>query len=396
MKKETQIVQAGRNPGKQAGSVNTPIYQTSTVIFPTIEDYTSAGKGKLFYSENEGGTAVDFSYGIAGTPTTFALQKALKILEKGDDCVIVPSGLSAITTSLLAFLKANDHLLMVDSVYGPTRRFCTKILSKLGVEITYYDPLIGGAIKKLVKKNTKVIFLESPGSLTFEVQDVPAIVKVAKSAGITTIIDNSWATPMFFNPLELGVDVSIQAITKYIGGHSDLILGAIITKGKAGEEIINAYRNLGITASPHDCWLALRGLRTMAARLERQQKSTAKIVSWIKKRPEVTRVLFPADSHDPGYKLWKKLYKGSASLFSIVLKEKITKKSANKLINSLKLFGIGASWGGYESLVINFDPSTIRTATKWQEKGQCIRFYIGLEDPDDLIKDLENGFSKAF
>lgn len=394
MKKETQIIQEGRRPVKQQGAVNPPLYQTSTILFPTIESYNAAVSGEPHYEGSKLGSTLDYSYGISGTPTTFELQDVLKKLELGDYCAITSSGLSAITTCLFALLNKGDHILMVDTVYGPTRRFCLKELKKYGVETTYYDPRIGSGIEKLIQKNTRAIFLESPGSLTFEVQDVPAIVKVAKKHRITTIIDNSWATPLFFTPLEHGVDISIQAVTKYIAGHSDLLLGAIIGKNNTKNKILNAYRNLGINSSPHDCWLALRGIRSLAARLERQQRTTEKIIKWIGKRKEVKKILYPAHSKSPDYKLWKKLYNGSASLFTLVFQEKYSKKSIYKLINSLKLFGIGASWGGYESLITEVTPSSIRTAVKWEEKGECVRFYIGLEDADDLIDDLNSGFLK--
>lgn len=395
MKKETKIIHSGRNYKKQAGCVNPPLYQASTILFPTLEDYHAAERGVPYYEETKQGSAHDYGYGINGTPTTFALQDVLRQLEGGDECVITQSGLSAITTALLSFVESGDHILVVDTVYGPTRRFCNKELKKIGVEVTYYDPEIGSDIAKLIKKNTRLIFLESPGSLTFEVQDVPAIVKIAKAKNITTIIDNSWATPLYFQPLALGVDVSIQAITKNISGHADVILGAIITKGKeAGKKVLSCYRVLGQSSSPADCWLALRGVRSLAARLERQQRTTDEVIKFLEGCKEVQKILYPAHPKFSGYKLWKKQFSGANSLFTIVLDKKYPQKNISAFINGLEFFGIGASWGGYESLAISFDPTEIRTATKWRENTPCLRFYIGQENAEDLIKDLEKGFKR--
>ncbi len=395
MKRKTRLVHKGRNPLLHGGSVNPPIYQTSTVIHPTLESYHAAERGKAYYEESQGGNALDFSYGTAGTPTTFALQEALRDLEGGEACVITSSGLSAITIALLSFLSAGDHLLMVDTVYGPTRRFCNKVLKRLNIDTTFYAPNIGAEISELIQDNTKIIFMEAPGSLTFEMQDVPAIVKVAKSKNIITMLDNSWATPIYFNPIEHGVDISLQAITKYIGGHSDIIMGAIITKGDdVTNKILSYYRNFGETAEPSSCYLALRGLRSLSARMERHQRSVFTILRWLKERPEVAKILYPALEGSPDYKRWKELFSGAASLFSVVLDKKYTQEQLSNMIDGMKYFGIGASWGGYESLVLDFDPSSIRTATKWEETGSCVRFYIGLEDTDDLIEDMGNAFDR--
>jgi len=395
MAKKTKIVTKGRNSKLHAGCVNPPIYQTSTVLFPDLASYHSAENGVRFYKETENGNAADYSYGIYGTPTTFALQDVLCELEGGDACVITSSGLSAITTTLLALLKSGDHILMVDTVYGPTRRFCNKELKKYGIETTYYDPTIGADIKNLIQKNTKMIFLESPGSLTFEIQDVPAIVKIAKENDIITVLDNSWATPLYFNPLKLGVDVSIQAVTKYIGGHSDLLLGAIITKGEAvTKRLFKSAQNLGVAASPYDCSLALRGIRSMAARMEMHQKNTNVVINAIKDNPKISKILYPAYEGDDFHELWKSQFKGAASLFSVVLDRKYSDAELANMIDNMELFGIGASWGGYESLVLNFDPSSIRTATKWTETASCVRFYIGLEDTEDLISDIKKALDR--
>ncbi len=393
MKKETLLTHSGRDPFNHSGAVNVPISQTSTILFPSAEEYHNAEKGKSCYPAAQKSGVSDPSYGTSGTPTNFALQDALCALEQGDYCALTSSGLSAITHALSAFLSAGDHLLMVDTAYGPTRRFCHNDLKKYGVEITYYDPHIGKDIASLIQKNTKVIFMESPGSLTFEVQDVPAIVAVAKKHNIVTMIDNSWATPLFFQPLSLGVDISIQAVTKYINGHSDVLMGAIITKGTSASNIIaKEIRYRGACNSAFDCYLALRGLRSLAARMNAHQANTKKVVDWIENIPQVKEIMYPAHKKSPDYALWKKQFTGAASLFSVVLDKKYSQKTLYKFMDSLKFFGIGASWGGYESLVLDFDPKPVRSATQWTEDNSCVRFYIGLESPEDLIIDLEKAF----
>lgn len=393
-KKATILVNAGRDSAKQQGAINPPIYQTSTVIFPSLEDYHEAENGRSVYAGKEGATLSDPSYGIGGTSTTFALQKALMELEGGEACIITPSGLSAITLALMSFTRAGDHILVADTVYGPTRRFCNLMLQRYGVEVTFYDPLIGKNIASLIQNNTVLVFLESPGSLTFEVQDVPAIVKVAQSKDIVTIIDNSWASGLFYNPLKQGVDVVIQALTKYISGHADIILGAVIAKKKHAGKIIKAYRNLGITASPQDCYKALRGLRTLEVRMKHQQGSALKIAKAVAANLKVSRVLYPALPGDPGHKLWKRDFSGAASIFSVVLKHRYTLKELALMVDGLKWFRVGCSWGGFESLVLDFDPSEVRSATAWKEENSCLRFYIGLEDAEDLLADLEQGFKR--
>lgn len=394
MKKDTLLTQLGRNPELHAGSVNMPLFQTSTVIFPTLKAYFDADKGKPYYELTKGAQPHDYGYGLGGTPTIFALQDALAKLEGAEACLLSPSGLSAITFTLTALLSPGDHILVTDSVYGPTRRFCNKELKRLGIETTYYDPLIGKEITKLCKPNTKIIFLEAPGSLTFEMQDVPAITKVAKAKNITTIIDNSWATPLFFKPFDHGVDISIQAITKYIGGHSDVLMGAVLCN-KAQFEVLNmSNRHYGLGVSPADCVQVLKGLRTLDVRLKKHEASALKIAGWVAKQMEVSRVLYPALPSDPGHKLWKRDFTGANGLFSFVLKKHYDFKAISAFIDGLELFGIGASWGGYESLAIYFDPITVRTAKPWKAEGSCIRLHIGLDNPDDLIKDLEKGLKR--
>ncbi len=383
LKKQTRLLQAGRSPKDNFGIVNPPVYHASTVTWPTIADLEHANK-----------TPYDgVRYGTRGTTTTFALEDAVTELENGYRSIAVCSGLTAVTAPLTAFLSSGDHILMVDSAYGPSRVFCDSNLNRFGIETTYYDPMIGAGIEALVKDNTKLIFLESPGSLTFEVQDVPAIVAVAKSRGITTIIDNTWAAGTYFRPLDHGVDVTVQAVTKYIGGHADLIMGVITTTEEAYLPVKRECSVLGIHAAPDDCFLALRGLRSMNARLALHQEHALKLANWLGGREEVARVLHPALPSCPGHEIWKRDFSGSSGLFSIVLKDSYSKQAVTAMVEGLDLFPIGYSWGGYESLIIPAYPQQSRTATKWKS-GPVVRIHAGLEDPDDLIADLEKGLAR--
>ena len=376
---DTEVLHIGRNPEKQYGFVNPAVYRGSTVLFPTVEALETANQ--------------DYVYGRKGTPTIRGLEEALAQLENGADCFLTPSGLSAITASLMAFVESGDHILVTDSVYSPTRRFCDKVLANLGIEITYYDPLIGSDISNLIKDNTKLVFTESPGSQTLEIQDIPAICSIAKARNLWVLTDNTWATPLYFKPFEYGVDVSIHAATKYIVGHADAMLGAITSNSAASPKIKAMHDNLGLCPGPEDAYLALRGLRTLSVRLKRHEKSALKIAQWLQHRPEVLRVLHPALETDPGHRLWQRDFKGSTGLFSIILRP-YSKCSIDEMLNSLRLFGMGWSWGGYESLIIPFNPSTYRTAIPWNFEGQPLRLHIGLDDPEDLINDLSEGFDK--
>jgi cystathionine beta-lyase len=375
----TRLVHSGREPARQHGFVNTPIYRGSTVIFPTVAALEANDQA--------------FTYGRLGTPTVRALEEAIAELEGGHRTLLTPSGLSAIATSLLAFLAAGDELLIVDSVYRPARRFCDNVLKRLGVTITYYDPLIGAEIEKLITKKTKVVFTESPGSQTFEVQDVPAIAKAAHAAGAVVILDNTWATPLYFKPFVHGADVSIQAATKYIGGHADIMLGAITMNEKSSAEVAKTHEDLGLCVGPEDVYLGLRGLRSLGVRLERHQKSALELARWLAERPEVARVIHPGLPSDPGHALWKRDFTGASGLFSIVLKP-VPRAKLGAMVDGLSLFGMGYSWGGFESLILPFDPSAYRTATKWKAEGPAIRLHIGLEDIDDLKADLDAGFAR--
>jgi cystathionine beta-lyase len=375
----TRLAHAGREPARQHGFVNTPIYRGSTVIFPTVAALEANDQA--------------FTYGRLGTPTVRALEEAIAELEGGHRTLLAPSGLSAIATSLLAFLGAGDELLIVDSVYRPARRFCDNVLKRLGVTVTYYDPLIGAGIEKLIGKKAKVVFTESPGSQTFEVQDIPAIAKAAHAAGCVVILDNTWATPLYFKPFVHGADVSIQAATKYIGGHADIMLGAITMNERSAAAIAKTHEDLGLCVGPEDVYLGLRGLRSLGVRLARHQQSALEMARWLAERPEVARVIHPGLAADPGHAVWTRDFAGASGLFSIVLKPVAHEKLA-AMLDGLSLFGMGYSWGGFESLILPFDPSAYRTATKWKAEGPAIRLHIGLEDIEDLKADLDAGFAR--
>jgi cystathionine beta-lyase len=383
MKKQTRLINAGRYPEINFGIVNPPVYHASTVLFPTVADLDKATENRY-----DG-----VFYGLNGTPTTFAFQEAVAELEGYTQAIAVPSGLAAIVATLLAFLEQDDHLLMVDSVYGPTRRFCDGMLKRFGVETTYYDPTIGAAIAELMRPETKVVFTESPGSLTFEIQDMPAIVKEAHAGGAKVIFDNTWSGGIFFSASKLGVDVSVQAATKYIGGHSDIMLGTIAMNDGDNFTIRDSVRDLGYGAAPDDCYLALRGLRTMNARLPIHQDSALKLAYWLSKRPEVERVLHPALPSCPGHETWKRDFTGSSGLFGVVLKNNFNKTHVANMLDHMQLFKIGYSWGGFESLIVPYDTHPPRSAQPWLS-GQLIRIHAGLESVDDMIDDLGSGFKR--
>jgi cystathionine beta-lyase len=375
----TELVTAGRDTQAQKGFVNPPIVRGSTVLYPTADDLHS----------HRG----EFQYGRHGTPTTRALQQALMALE-GPLCAgvgLAPSGLGAISTALLAVLKAGDHLLVIDSVYRPTRNFCDGMLKRYGVETTYFDPLAGAGIDRLMRPNTKAVLVEAPGSQSFEMPDIPAIAAVAHARGALVIDDNTWATPLYHRSLDQGVDISIQAATKYLGGHSDIMFGTISANARAWPQVSEAIRLLGICTGPDDVFLALRGIRTLAVRLAHHQRAALDMANWFATRPEVQRVLYPALASDPGHAIWKRDFTGATGLFSIVLKP-APQSAVDKFLDTLTLFGMGYSWGGFESLVIPFDCSSYRTATTWNPGGPTLRFHIGLENLDDLKADLERGF----
>jgi cystathionine beta-lyase len=379
-KPETRLVTAGRDTKAQKGFVNPAVFHGSTVLYPTAED--------LHAHRSE------FQYGRHGTPTTRALQDVLMALE-GPQCAgvgLAPSGLAAITTTLLSVLKAGDHLLVCDNVYRPSRNFCNGMLARYGVEITYFDPLIGGGIESLFKPNTKAVLIEAPGSQSFEMPDIPAIAAVAHARGALVIDDNTWATPLYHRSLDQGVDISMQAATKYIGGHSDIMFGTISANEKAWPLLAEGIRLLGVCAGPDDVFLALRGVRTLSVRLAQHHKSGLDMARWLAARPEVAKVLHPALESHPGHAIWKRDFTGASGLFSIVLKP-APQQAVDAMLDTVKLFGMGFSWGGFESLVIPFDCDLYRTATKWAPGGPTLRFHIGLENVDDLKADLDRGFA---
>ena len=362
------------------GFVNPPVHHVSTVLYPTAEDFLARRARYL--------------YGRRGTPTSEALENALRALE-GPECAgvaLLPSGLAAISTALLSVLEAGDHLLVTDSAYLPTRKFCDGVLTRYGIATTYYDPLIGGGIAALIQPNTRAVFVEAPGSLSFEIQDVPAIAQAAHAAGAVVLMDNTWATPLYFQAFDKGVDLSIQAATKYIGGHSDVMLGTVSANKATWERLADTVHTLGLCVGPDDIYLGLRGLRTMGVRLAQHHQAGLRVARWLAERPEIARVLHPAFESCPGHAVWRRDFAGASGLFSIVFKP-VAQAAVNAFLDELSLFGIGASWGGFESLAIPFDCTAIRTATKWAPGGPTVRIHIGLEDVDDLIGDLERGFA---
>ena len=379
----TRLSHAGRAATHSHGFVNPPVHRGSTLLVPDIATRKGSGANRF---------ARQLTYGVGGTPTHWPLEDVVAEIEGGTRCQIVSSGLAAVTTPLLAFLKSGDHLLMTDSAYGPTRNFCDGLLARFGVSTTYYHPCITpDALEKLFQPNTKVLFVESPGSHTFEVQDVPGLAKVAHAHGAKVLMDNTWGIH-HFQPFTHGVDVSIQALTKYVAGHSDIILGGITVNSEADWETLRGTSStLGQFASPDDCWLALRGVRTMAVRMERQQKSTLQVAAWLAEQPEVKQVLYPALPGAPGHELWKRDFTGACSLFGVVLQPQFSETAMHNMIESLDLFGIGASWGGYESLVLPTTGFLTRSAQSGDFGGNVMRLHIGLEAPDDLIEDLREG-----
>lgn len=376
---ETEVVHVGRKPFEQHGFVNTPVYRGSTVLYPTLEALKTRTQA--------------YTYGRRATPTTHALEEAIAHLEGGAATILTSSGLAAISTAILAFVNSGDHILIVDSVYQPARAFADKMLKRLGVETTYYDPLIGSDIDKLFRPNTRLVLVEAPGSQTFEMQDIPAIATAAHAKNIWVMADNTWATPLYCKPLALGADVSIQAATKYIVGHADAMLGAITVNARAAKLVDNAKEALGTCPGSEETYLGLRGMRTLAVRLERHQRSGIAVAEWLQSRPEVDRVLHPALPDDPGHAIWKRDFTGACGLFTAVLKP-ISENALAAFLDGLKFFGMGYSWGGYESLVVPFDPTPYRTATRWRGPGPALRFHVGLEAVDDLIADLAAGFER--
>jgi cystathionine beta-lyase len=375
-KSDTKLVTGGRRKEWRGKLVSAPVDRGSTVLFDDVAELHSARPGLGQYY-----------YGLHGWPTQWALAEALTELEPGAaGTALVETGLAAVTGALTAVLSAGDELLMVDSVYGPTRRFCDETLTRFGVAARYYDPLLGAEeLEALLSDTTRAIFLESPGSHTFEVQDVPGICAMAKRRGIATILDNTWATPLFFRAIEHGADISVQALSKYVGGHSDLLLGSITANADWYDRVQETVWQFGHAAAPDDAWLTSRGLRTLAVRLKRHEESALKVASWLAEQPQVARVLHPAFESCPGHDYWKRDFKGSAGLFAFALNGG-TSEARDRLIDNLELFEIGYSWGGFESLAVPGEPPRSATNPDWG--GPLVRLQIGLEDPEDLIADL--------
>jgi cystathionine beta-lyase len=375
-KTETKLVTGGRRKEWRGKLVNAPVDRGSTILFDDVAELRASapGLGKYYY-------------GLHGWPTQWSLAEALTGLEPGAaGTALAETGLAAVTAALTAVLETGDELLMVDSVYGPTRRFCDVVLKRFGITTRNYDPLASAEeLEAMLAGNSRAIFLESPGSLTFEVQDVPGICAMARRRGIVSLLDNTWATPLLFPAISHGVDISIQALSKYVGGHSDLLLGSITANAEYYERVQRAVWDFGHAAAPDDAWLTARGLRTLAVRLKRHEESALKVASWLAEQPKVARLLHPAFESCPGHRYWTRDFKGSAGLFSLVLNGG-DPAARDRLIDSLELFGIGYSWGGFESLATPAEPA--RTASKPDWGGPLVRLQIGLEDPDDLIADL--------
>ena len=381
LKPATTLVRTGRPHGPGVTSVNPPLVRASTFVFDTLAAFQTASK-----------TPFDQPfYGRVGTPTTFAFEEAMAELEGGHRAIATSSGVAAISAVLLAFLNRGDHLLVVDTVYEPVRRFCTRMLTRMGIETTFYDPALGAGIAGLIRPETKLIYMESPGSGTFDVQDVPAIVAVAQAAGIATAIDNTWATPLFFRPLEHGVDVSIHAATKYIVGHSDAMLGVITTNARVYDAVRRSTQDLGACAGIEECNLGLRGLRTLQVRLKQHEASAMTLAHWLADQPQIARVLHPGLPSCPGHAEWTRDFDGAAGLFAVELASH-DPQTMRAFIDALALFKIGFSWGGFESLVLPMHPES-RSLPRWKSLGPVVRLQIGLEDVGDLRADLEQALA---
>lgn len=376
----TRLALAGRNAEDSFGFVNPPIVRGSTVLYPNTEDFL-VRKAR-------------YTYGTDSNPTIDALLAAIDTIEGGAGSVVVPSGLMACTFPMLTFLSSGDHLLVPDSVYRPTRTFCDTMLTRMGVAVEYYDPLVGAGIEALFKPSTKAVWTEAPGSQTFEMQDIPAIVAAAKARGILVMMDNTWATPLFFDSHGHGVDITVQAGTKYYAGHSDVLIGTVSARTPDLYRTLRDAKNqMGLIIAPEDAFLTLRGMRTMSVRLKEQMPAGLEMARWLQQRPEVARVMHPALPDDPGHAIWRRDFTGASSLFAIELKP-VSMKAVAAMLDGLSLFGMGASWGGYESLVLPFDCKTYRTATTPDFAGPTVRIHVGLEDLDDLKADLDAGFAR--
>lgn len=379
----TELVHASSPSASRAGLLNPPVHRASTIVYDTVEEYI--GRHSRLYD--------GVIYGLYGTETTFALASAIAKLERGHQSVITSSGTAAISLSLSAFAKAGDHVLVIDTAYRSTRRFCDEVLAGYGVAVSYFPPDIGGDIASLLQPNTRMVFLETPGSLTFELPDIRAITAVTRERGIITALDNTWATPLLFRPIEHGVDISIAAATKYLSGHSDVMLGAMTAATEAiYKRLKDTAARWGNSTSADDCYLVQRGLRTLDVRLERHQRTALELTGWFAEQPEVRRLLYPALPSDPGYEIWKRDFDGASGLFGVLL-DPMSQTESAAFFNGLQLFKMGASWGGFESLMVPAWPPPVRSCSEPTE-GALIRVHAGLESSDDLIRDLEAAFAR--
>ena len=383
----TRLITLGRDEGSTFDFVNPPLVRGSTVLHKSVADMRERVRRR-----NAGDDAPPVAYGIYGTPTHHAFYDALSDLEGGAHSWAVPSGLTACTMSILAYVRAGDHVLVPDSVYWPTRRYCRETLARYGVATTFYDPRPGVELEALCRRTTRVIVVESPGSHTFEMQDIPLIASIARACDAMCVADNTWATPLYCNPLKLGADVVVHAATKYIGGHSDLLMGTLTTNERAWPQLRECLQHYGLTTSPDECWIALRGLRSMGARLRQHRANADALIAWLRGQPEVERVLYPALPDDPGYALWRRDMSGATGLFGVALKPGIAEAKFHAMVDGMQRFGRGYSWGGYESLLIPSFPE--RTAMPLAFAGPLFRVHAGLEDADDLIADLDAGFAR--
>lgn len=377
---DSLIIHAGRYPERHDGVVNPPVYHASTILFDSIREFAERYHQRL-------------AYGRMGTATQFALEDALSALEGAHGTLLAPSGLAAISTTMLAFCEAGSHLLVTDSAYHPTRHFCDHVLARYGVEVEYYDPRIGAGIADLLRPQTRLVWMENPGSMTFEIQDIPAISAAARAHGAISAVDNSWGAGYFLKPLALGADISVQAATKYIVGHSDAMLGSIACNEAAFSRVHDCWWALGVHAAPDDAYLGQRGLRTLGVRLRHQHDAGLKIARWLEGREEIAHVLHPGLESHPDHGLWQRDFSGASGLFSVVFHE-TREAPVAAMADHMTYFGIGASWGGYESLVLPGWPEKSRSAVAWTEPGRLLRFHIGLEHPDDLIADLDAGLDR--
>lgn len=382
MRTATRIVNAGRHPDQYSGAVNPPVYRTSTVLSSTVGDWQAR------QAQRKAGVPGMY-YGRHGTLTTRSLEEAIAEIEGGDRAFVCPSGMAACAMAILAFVKTGDHILVTDNVYGPVRIFADDVLVRMGVETTYFDPAAGGDIGKLIRPNTVLVYTEAPGSHTFEMQDIPAISAAAHAAGAVVLMDNTWATPLYFPAFERGVDVSIQAATKYVIGHSDAMLGLVTVKKAHEAEMERSIHAYGTITSPDDVYMAQRGLRTMHVRLERHWASGVKLAQWLAAQPEVAEVVHPALPGDKGHALWKRDFLGASGLFCFSFRD-MPAALVDGFVDALQLFNIGASWGGFESLILPIAPASQRTATRWTQPGKTLRIHAGLEDADDLLEDLDS------